>query len=147
MKKTIIITLFLLFQIIVRGQIKKDTVYLYFNHKKNQSFKLISKRNNEPFKYYYTYHFNDSLNNKILVPILTNDSLDFNQKANIKWVDKKFIKKNKDQIYCIKKMQEKGYQNVINEIHNCVIYLIDTKIKKSGKYKAREVNINFLEEM
>jgi len=147
MKKTIIITLFLLFQIIVRGQIKKDTVYLYFNHKKNQSFKLISKRNNEPFKYYYTYHFNDSLNNKILVPILTNDSLDFNQKANIKWVDKKFIKKNKDQIYCIKKMQEKGYQNVINEIHNCVIYLIDTKIKKSGKYKACEVNINFLEEM
>jgi len=147
MKKTIIITLFLLFQIIVRGQIKKDTVYLYFNHKKNQSFKLISKRNNEPFKYYYTYHFNDSLNNKILVPILTNDSLDFNQKANIKWVDKKFIKKNKDQIYCIKKMKEKGYQNVINEIHNCVIYLIDTKIKKSGKYKAREVNINFLEEM
>lgn len=147
MKKTIIITLFLLFQIIVRGQIKKDTVYLYFNHKKDQSFKLISKRNNEPFKYYYTYHFNDSFNNKILVPILTNDSLDFNQRANIKWVDKKFIKKNKDKIYCIKKMQEKGYQNVINEIYNCVIYLIDIKIKKSGKYKAREVNINFLEEM
>ena len=68
-------------------------------------------------------------------------------KADVKSIDKKFIRKNDEKIYCIKKMQKIGYKNIIDKFYNCVIYLIDTKTKKDNKYKAIEVKINFLEEM
>lgn len=145
--KKIIILFFILFQIIANSQIKNDTVYLYFNHKKDMSFKTTVFKDKEPFSYLYTYYFNDSLKNKLLISTNVDDLIGFDNKADIKWIDKKFMKKNDAKIYCIRKMQKIGYENVIKELHNCFIYLIDTKVKKGHKFKAREVRINFLEEM
>lgn len=137
----------MLFNTIITGQTKKDTIYLYFNHKKDMSLKVSAYKNKEPFSYLYTYHLNDSLNKNLLININVDDMIDFGNKADIKWVDKKFIKKNDNKIYYIKKMQNIGYQNTINKFYDCIIYLIDTKIKEKGKFKAREVKINFLEDM
>lgn len=147
MKKQILIFFFLFFYTIMIGQTKKDTIYLYFNHKKDMSLKVTTYKNKEPFSYLYTYYFNDSLNKNLLIPIYVDDMIDFVNKADIKWVDKKFIRKNNDKIYYIKKMKDRGYLNTINEFYDCVLYLIDTKIKEKGKFKAREVKINFLEDM
>lgn len=147
MKKQILIFFLLLFNTIIIGQTKKDTIYLYFNHKKDMSLKVSTYKNKEPFSYLYTYYLNDSLNKNLLININVDDMIDFDNKADIKWVDKKFIRKNDNKIYYIKKMKNRGYQNIINELYDCVIYLIDTKIKEKGKYKAREVKINFKEDM
>ncbi|WP_396178180.1 hypothetical protein [Flavobacterium sp.] len=146
MKKKFVL-IFLFFYAIVTGQVQKDTVYLYFNHKKNMSLKTTVSKNNEPFSYIYTYYFNDSLNSQLLIPTNIDDLIDFDNKADVKWIDKKFIRKNDEKVYCIKKMQKIGHKNSIDKFYNCVVYLIDTKIKKNNKYKALEVNINFLEEM
>ena len=70
----------------------------------------------------------------------------FRNKPEIKWVNKKFIRKNKLKVYDIKKMQQKGFTKTLDEIGlNCIIYLIDIKIKKNNKFKAREVEISFPE--
>lgn len=147
MKKQILIFFFLLFNSIIIGQTKKDTIYLYYNHKKDMSIKVTAYKNKEPFSYLYTYYFNDSQNNSLSIPIYVDDMIDFDNKADAKSIDKKFIRKNDEKIYCIKKMQKIGYKNIIDKFYNCVIYLIDTKTKKGNKYKAIEVKINFLEEM
>ena len=53
------ILFFLLFNSIIIGQTKKDTIYLYYNHKKDMSIKVTAYKNKEPFSYLYTYYFND----------------------------------------------------------------------------------------
>lgn len=137
----------MLFRIIVTGQIKKDTVYLYFNHKKDHSYGISATKNNKPFSFQYTYYFRDSLNNKLLISTKVDDYIDFDSKADVKWIDKKFLRKNDKDVYYIKEMQKIGYQNLIDKLYNCVVYLIDTKIRKNNKFKVKEVRIVFFEEM
>jgi hypothetical protein len=145
MKNTILIFL-LAFSIKTIGQVKTDTIYLYFKHSKHEIFGQGNKKNGKILSYIYKFNFNNKLNDFILTTVQTNDSLGFKRKAEIKWVNKKFIRKNKLKVYDIKKMQQKGFTKTLDEIGlNCIIYLIDIKIKKNNKFKAREVEISFPE--
>ena len=124
-----------------------DTIYLIFNHSKNQIFGTGLKRDGLILDYLYVYIFKDKIYNKISIRVKTNDSLNFEKKADIKHIDKKFLKKHKKYVYDIKRMRKMGFKNFVNEIGFCTVYLIDTKKKDKKKLIAREVFIFYEAEL
>lgn len=127
---------------------KNDTVYIYFDYKKDQR-KKFSKIKEETIAYHYTLNFE----NDIMYfstgkrEYLSFDDMSKNKKAGVQWINKKFIRKNKDRIFTYKKIKKNGFDKTVDEISRATIYLIDIKIKENGKYKAREVNALFPIEM
>jgi hypothetical protein len=145
MRKILMLFIFI-FSIKSFCQIKKDTVYLLFKYSKSEIHGLGGRKDGKIFSYIYKFNFNNKLKDYILIGVNINDSLNFSQKADVQWVSKKFIRKNKNKIYDIKRMQKMGFIDAVNAIDsNTVIYLIDIKIKKNRKYKAREVTISYPE--
>jgi|GEM_PF-2506609 len=127
---------------------ENDTVYLLFNHKKHQDFGISLKKKEKIITYTYIYHFNEKFNNQITISIRTDSILNSDRKkASFKLIDKKFIRKNRKNVFTIKEMRKKGAKNTVDEIGFCTIYLIDTKIKENRKYKAREVKIYYPAEL
>ena len=124
-----------------------DTIYLIFNHKKYQIFGTGLKRDGLILDYLYVYIFKDKIYNKISIRVKTNDSLNFEKKADVKHIDKKFLKKHKKYVYDIKRMRKMGFKNFVNEIGFCTVYLIDTKKKDKKKLIAREVFIFYEAEL
>jgi hypothetical protein len=130
---------------------KNDTIYLFFNHKKYQDFGISSKKNDVPFQYMYVFYLNnktllDSYNN-ITISVLADGKLNYDKQADIKLINKKFIRKNKKIVYAIKEMRKKGAKKFLNEIGYATVYLIDTKIKENGNYQAREVKLYYPSEL
>ena len=129
----------------------KDTIYIFFNHLSNKEYYSVSNKNSitvsesyllmdkNKFKYlYFSTGFDGYLSFK---------DKEQNKKAATKWLSKKFIKENKDVIFTYKEIEEMGFQNMINKIDKYVVLLIDKKIRKNRKYKAREVNILYEAEL
>ena len=123
---------------------KKDTVYIYFDYKKNQR-KNFSKIKEEIIAYHYTLNFeNDSMYFSTgKREYLSFDDMSKNKKAGVQWINKKFIRKNKDRIFTYKRIKKNGFYKTVEEISRATIYLIDIKMKENGKYKAREVGSLF----
>ena len=128
-----------------------DTIYLVFNHKKYQTFGVSSKKQDIPFQYIYIYYLGLNsildINNNIYISVFADGRLNFEKKADIKHIDKKFLKKHKKYVYDIKRMRKMGFKNFVNEIGFCTVYLIDTKKKDKKKLIAREVFIFYEAEL
>ena len=124
---------------------KNDTVYILFENKKNQR-KNSTRKKDRIISYSYLFDFKNSDTMYFSTGIeeyLSSEKKDKKIKASIKWVDKKFIRRNKDKIYTYKKIKKNGFEKTIEEIEDCIFYLIDIKTKKDGKYMVREINVLF----
>ena len=124
---------------------KTDTVYVYFEYKKSQK-KGVSTKKGKVFSLSYTFFSKN--NETICFSTGIEDFLSFkdkeqNKKADVKWVSKKFLNFRKQNLYNEQKICIEGYESFYNKIAYATIYLIDKKIKKKKKYKAREVNVMF----
>jgi len=120
---------------------KNDTIYIYFEYKKNQRRRL-SKIKDKIIAYSYTFNFENDIMyfSTGKEEYLSLDDMNKNKKAGVQWVDKKFLRNNKERIFTYKKIKQNGFEKTIEEFSDCVFYLIDIKLKENGKYKAREVN-------
>jgi hypothetical protein len=121
-----------------------DTVFIYFNYKKNQR-RGFSRKKEKIVSYTYILDFEDNILgfSTGMEEYLSVDDMQKNKKAGVKWVDKKFLRKNKEKIYSYKRIKKNGFYITVEEISRATIYLIDIKIKENGKYKAREVGALF----
>lgn len=127
---------------------KNDTVFIYFNYKKNQR-RGFSRKKEKIVSYTYILDFEDNILgfSTGMEEYLSVDDMQKNKKAGVEWINKKFIRKNKDRIFTYKRIKKNGFDKTVEEISRATIYLIDIKMKENGKYKASEVNALFPIEM
>jgi hypothetical protein len=127
----------------------KDTIYMLFKQKKNQR-KYSTKKNDKIISFSYNYDFKKG--NVLYFSTgrkdsITSDYVFGNKKAGVKWVDRKFLRKNRDRVFTYKKIEKNGFEKTVEEVENCIFYLIDIEMKEDGKYIAREVGALFPIEM
>lgn len=130
----------------VLSEIKvKDTLYVFFNGRKNQEkLEFVENKKDSTHKS-YLYLFSDKNNLKITFFYDTHldyDNRDKNIKALIEKKKCKFFKKNKSKIidenYFIKNGVEESYIFLLNKF----IFLVDTSEKKKGVYLLKEVKVS-----
>jgi hypothetical protein len=129
---------------VVNKLTKKDTIYMIFEEKENQR-KQFSRKKEKIVSYTYILDFEDNILgfSTGMEEYLSVDDMQKNKKAGVQWINKKFIRKNKDRIFTYKRIKKNGFYKTVEEISRATIYLIDIKMKENGKYKAREVGALF----
>jgi hypothetical protein len=128
---------------VVNKLTKKDTIYMIFEEKENQR-KHSTKKKDRIISYSYNYDFkkgNVLYFTTGIIDSITSEFILFGKIADTKWIDRKYIRKNK--IYSYEKINKKGFNETVEEISDCTFYLIEINTKKNGKYKAMEVGSLF----
>lgn len=152
--KKILTLLVLLTHLCVNSQnlfekIKNDTVYMFFDHLKYQSFNktvwhIKDSTMNNPFEDYREYVFKiDGLNyiSFRYSRYLDFDSFENGKKMDVQIVKKNFLKKNKDRIIDIDFMLNNGLRETFFALYDRKkkVYIIDSEEIKCRKVTLREV--------
>lgn len=122
----------------------QDTIYIFFDGKKNQEEKEFLKKDDTLPKA-TLFLFVKDINNRISFysdSYLNFEDTETNKKADIKTVDRKFLRRNRRIVLNIDFFLKYGFKETYYSIYKKHIYLIEGVYKKSKFYTAKEVLID-----
>lgn len=120
--------------------LEKDTIYILFEHKKNQECIYCDASINKPIKKKEAYRFSFPFGE--IYRLSYYDFLDQNGKIELTTIyyKKSFLRKNKDIILTYDEILDYGPINILNAFANKKVFVIDKKEIKNRKIIARQVN-------